>query len=74
MNNPEHLNYSIDKNRLRIGAAVGVIVITAGFALGSVRGPQAVRDVTRQRYGLQRSQLVVFGGVQRVQHADVHHA
>ena len=36
MNNPEHLNYSIDKNRLRIGAAVGVIVITAGFALGSV--------------------------------------
>ena len=36
MNNPEHLTYSIDKNRLRIGAALGVIVITAGFALGSV--------------------------------------
>jgi hypothetical protein len=36
MNNSEHLTYSIDKNRLRIGAAIGVIVITAGFALGSV--------------------------------------
>ena len=36
MNNPEHLTYSIDKNKLRIGAALGVIVITAGFALGSV--------------------------------------
>ena len=36
MNNPEHLTYSIDKNRLRMGAALGVIVITAGFALGSV--------------------------------------
>ena len=36
MNNPEHLTYSIDKNRLRIGAVLGVIVITAGFALGSV--------------------------------------
>ena len=36
MNNPEHLTYSIDKNRLRVGAAIGVIVITAGFALGSV--------------------------------------
>jgi len=36
MNNPEHLTYSIDKNKLRIGAVLGVIVITAGFALGSV--------------------------------------
>ena len=36
MNDPEYLPYSIDKTRLRMGAAVGVIVITAGFALGSV--------------------------------------
>jgi hypothetical protein len=36
MNNPEHLTYSIDKTRLRMGAAVGVLVIAAGFALGSV--------------------------------------
>lgn len=36
MNNPEHLTSSIDKNKLRMGAAVGVLVIAAGFALGSV--------------------------------------
>ena len=36
MNNPENLTYSIDKTRLRMGAAVGVLVIAAGFALGSV--------------------------------------
>ena len=36
MNNPENLTSSIDKTRLRMGAAVGVLVIAAGFALGSV--------------------------------------
>ena len=36
MNKPENLTYSIDKTRLRMGAAVGVLVIAAGFALGSV--------------------------------------
>jgi hypothetical protein len=36
MKNPENLTYSIDKTRLRMGAAVGVLVIAAGFALGSV--------------------------------------
>ena len=36
MNNPENLTYSVDKTRLRMGAAVGVLVIAAGFALGSV--------------------------------------
>jgi len=36
MNNPKHLTSSIDKTRLRMGAAVGVLVIAAGFALGSV--------------------------------------
>ena len=36
MNNPENLTYSMDKTRLRMGAAVGVLVIAAGFALGSV--------------------------------------
>ena len=36
MNNPENLTYSIDKTRLRMGAAVGVLVIAAGLALGSV--------------------------------------
>ena len=36
MNTHDQLTYSIDKNRLRMGAALGVIVITAGFALGSV--------------------------------------
>ncbi len=29
MNNPENLTYSIDKTRLRMGAAVGVLVIAA---------------------------------------------
>ncbi len=36
MNNPENLTYSVDKTRLRMGAAVSVLVIAAGFALGSV--------------------------------------
>jgi len=36
MNSPDHLPYGIDKNRLRMGAAVGVLVIAAGFGLGSI--------------------------------------
>jgi hypothetical protein len=36
MNSPDHLPSGIDKNRLRMGAAVGVLVIAAGFGLGSI--------------------------------------
>ena len=34
MHTQDHITYSIDQTRLRIGAAIGVLVITAGFALG----------------------------------------
>ena len=36
MNSPDHLPYGIDKNRLRTGVAVGVLVIAAGLGFGSV--------------------------------------
>lgn len=36
MNSDEPLAYGIDKARLRVGAAAGVLVIAAGFTLGSI--------------------------------------
>ena len=36
MHTQDHITYSIDQTRLRIGAAIGVLVITAGFALGAL--------------------------------------
>ncbi|MEK9580390.1 MAG: hypothetical protein VW037_07790, partial [Acidimicrobiaceae bacterium] len=36
MNSPDHLPYGIDKNLLRTGVAVGVLVIAAGLGFGSV--------------------------------------
>ena len=61
MNNPEHLTYSIDKNRLRIGAALGVIVITAGFAPPVTPNLAPNLDEPNDTHGIRRAVRVQAG-------------